>query len=715
MSTCLRFLPKALSLIILAAPDPGLAAVGRIVTGNDSAQPSGLANVFKDGTQTPMFSLAPDLTANRGGVRVAVGDVNGDGIADLISERGPDGASIQVLSGKDQSELLALTPYGPEFSGGVFIASGDVNGDGLDDIVTGPGTGGGPHVRVFDGKSGAELAAFFPFSTAFRGGVRVATGDIDGDGFADIITASGPGGGTVRIYSGNDQQEIRAFSPFEPAFSGGIFVASGDINGDGVDDIVTGAGPGGGPHLKVFDGRTGRALASLAPYPTSFVGGIRVAIGDIDGDGTPDIVTGGGPGGAPVKVFSGKNQDEIRSFLGYDTAYAGGVFVASGDLNGDGIDDIVTGADDAGGPQVKVFDGRSGATVNVLSPIPMSFAGGVRVAAGDVDGDGAADLVVGSGPGDGRVKVLSGIDGALLRSFAPFEARFAGGVFVAAGDINGDGLDDVVTGAGPGGSPHVKVFDGRTGAELAALWLGPTAFAGGVRVATGDLDGDGLPDVVAGSGPGGGLVRVFSGKTRTEIRSFTPEDGQFSGGIFVAAGDINGDGVAEIVTGTDAGRSSQVRVFDGRSGRELQSFSPFPIGFTGGVRVAAADLDGDGRAEILIAPGAGLAARVRVFNGSTLNETGTVLAYPDSYTGGVFIGATSARRPVVETSFDAQTRTLVLRWPSGCDCRLEATADAAVPRAWQPLTINPVPNGNRLEAVIVPALGSQFFRLDCAE
>ena len=162
-------------------------------------------------------------------------------------------------------------------------------------------------MRVFDPLTGEERFGFYAYDESFTGGVRTATADVNFDGAPDIITAAGPGGGPhVKVFDGKTGEQldgdIGSFFAYESNFTGGVFVAAGDLNGDGHADIVTGADAGGGPHVRAFSGLDGSELASFYAYESSFSGGVRVAVADVDGDMLPDIVTGAGPGGRPARA-----------------------------------------------------------------------------------------------------------------------------------------------------------------------------------------------------------------------------------------------------------------------------------------------------------------------------------------------------------------------------------------------------------------------------
>src|SRR5205085_605058 len=125
-------------------------------------------------------------------------------------------------------------------------------------IVIAADAGGAPQVRVFDAATKAPQLDFQAYDAGFTGGVRVAVGDVNGDGRADIVAGAGAGGGpNVRVFSGFDGSLLCNFMAFDPLFTGGVSVGGGDVNGDGFGDVLTGAGAGGGPNVRAYSGRGG--------------------------------------------------------------------------------------------------------------------------------------------------------------------------------------------------------------------------------------------------------------------------------------------------------------------------------------------------------------------------------------------------------------------------------------------------------------------------
>lgn len=294
-----------------------------------------------DGTQVVFSPLGNEQTytitayeaAFVDGSRAAIGDVTGDGVSDLVTVAGfRGGPRVIVFDGTTGRKTNTFFAFESGFRGGAYVAVADVNGDKVPDIVAGAGESGSPRVSVFSGKDGSILHNFYAFSEATRTGVRVASADVDGDGFADIITAPGIGGNSqVRVFSGKTGQLLQDFLAFSASSQGGAFLASGDLNRDGLADIVVGAGQGDAPQLKAFSGRDANLMATADVYEPTFHGGVRVAVGgNADGTAT-SIWTAAGDGGGPrVREFDAVTMTVKSDRFVFDPSHRGGITVAAG-------------------------------------------------------------------------------------------------------------------------------------------------------------------------------------------------------------------------------------------------------------------------------------------------------------------------------------------------------------------------------------------------
>jgi hypothetical protein len=318
------------------------------------------------------------------------------------------------------------------------ISKTQLFGSNLNAMLTDPvvvPAAGGPNVWVFDSNTGALQFSITAYDPNFGGGVRTAIGDVNGDGVADIITGPGPGGGPdIHVYDGRTGAMIRQFFAFNPNFTGGVFVAAGDVNGDGFADISVGADAGGGPNVMVFNGKDGAMLDNFFAYDPGFTGGVRVAAGDLTGNGRADIITGAGPGGGPnVKVFRASDLALLQSFFAYDAAFTGGVYVAAGDTSGTGKMNIVTGAGAGGGPNVAVFNGGDVAMLQSFFAFDPAFLGGVRVATVGGNGGGKATIFAVAGPGNSAGARFNGLTAAAIDPFFAANPGMTDGIFAGGG------------------------------------------------------------------------------------------------------------------------------------------------------------------------------------------------------------------------------------------------------------------------------------------
>ncbi len=303
------------------------------------------------------------------------------------------------------------------------------------------------------------------------------------------------------------------------------------------------------PVVKVFDG-DGLLVTSFLAYAANFRGGVRVAVGDVTGDGVSEIVTAPGNGHSPlVKVFdlTGQELPEFR-ILAYAASFKLGVHVAVGDVVGDGRSDIVV-VPSRGSANVRVFENLSATQPDPIAAtaarqflaLGKNFRGGASLALADMDlaPGGKAEIIVGSGPGlRATVSVFdvqaSAPSYAPIRQFLPLTPKFRGGVFVAAGQIDVDGVPDILVGAGTGGGAKVEIHSGAGGGLLNNLTPLPTAHRGIVRLAAKDFDGDGLiDDVFAAPGGRAGSVRRFSPLSAAAVDFLLETSLDFRGGFYL--------------------------------------------------------------------------------------------------------------------------------------------------------------------------------------
>lgn len=297
-----------------------------------------------------------------------------------------------------------------------------------DAILTFPLSNGGPHLRWFT-KNGLGYQNAFIEAASYRGTGSIAVCDTNGDGLHEIIFGTGKGvESQIRILNsnGNMTKSYRAFSSPQ----NGIRVACGDTNGDGKDDVIAIREEGSASEVRIYN-ENGSIRKRFFAYTQSFLGGMDIAVADVNADGKAEIITGMGPGALPrVQIFS-EEGTLIKSFFAYGLGYRGGVNVTAADVDGDGDTEIVTAPRFHGGPHVRIFS-SSGVPEGSFFAYGEGFHGGVNLATGDIDGDGIADIITGAGVGGGpHVLVFKGYGSyARLASFFAYASDFSGGVQV---------------------------------------------------------------------------------------------------------------------------------------------------------------------------------------------------------------------------------------------------------------------------------------------
>ena len=527
-------------------------------------------------SNTPVSTSTPDPRNPNARVGYAVGS--------------PKGVAGEVRIFEESGALVtSLKPFGDSYTGGVNVASGDVNGDGTPDLIlaTASRFRDSNHIKVYDGtRFGAwglpMISIPNPFLDSGCDGVSIASGDFDADGSSDIVIGAGAGCPAAATVLNKNGKLLQRFTNISPNHTGGIRVAAGDLTGDRKADLITY-----GNRLDIVDGSNGNILASEAPSTLPVEVIPQVAFGSLPPFGATGFATALGASYSDAQFNPEANQrfrispgsvshiidatgqmsvaiDDKRVIWGVPRAE--GAFVRVNSFNTDGM--IV------GLWSFKAFNEPNAfvsvAPIRVLplaTPAPLMTA---RPApAGTLDG-----YAVGSS-GTGEVRVYRG-SGELVSSFYPFGASFLGAVNVAMGDINGDGLKDLIVSAAQrvAGANRINVYSGASlNAESPAPMLSLTPFADGgdgVAVATGDVDGNGADDILLAPGVGGTLQVLAIDKDQNVLTRIV-SDKSVTQPLQVAAGDLSEDKRAELVV-VDSDR--RITIVDGATGTFLHSIAP---------------------------------------------------------------------------------------------------------------------------------------------
>lgn len=279
-----------------------------------------------------LFAYSPSY---RSGVNVASGDVNGDGQDEIITAPRIGGAPwIRVFSKEGRAIGAGLKPYGNDMTAGIDVAAADVNGDGKDEIIVVPEMAEKTTVKVYQYNAAkTKIGQWDAFGSVYCG-AHVAAGDLDGDHKAEVIVSANAGNvPAVRIYRYDGKAKGVTYMAFEKTYQGGVDVSAGDVNGDGKAELGVSKLLGQSVTKVVKWNKTFTALGRWDSYPKSAIGS-RISMGDIDRDGLAEVVTMANYGGSPqVRGYEATgNFIRTTNFFAYSKAAHNGGDIAVGDF-----------------------------------------------------------------------------------------------------------------------------------------------------------------------------------------------------------------------------------------------------------------------------------------------------------------------------------------------------------------------------------------------
>lgn len=265
-------------------------------------------------------------------------------------------ATIKIVDLNTNREEKQLQPYGDKFYGAINVATGDFNGDGQKEIATAPGQPGKQPVRFFSAAGGALAWGFFPWAEDFRGGINLASGDVNGDGQDELLVVpENQAAAEIKIYQLQDDQFqlLNSFTAFPAGFTGGASLACFDLDHNGQAEIIAGAGPNGAPQVRIFDS-TGKVLNQFLALAENFRGGVNVTAGNVNQDAFGEIIIAPRQGAPHIRVFDRQGK-LLGQFYAFDEKFRGGSSLALTDPSVKQPQNIIIGTY-KGAPQIRIFD-----------------------------------------------------------------------------------------------------------------------------------------------------------------------------------------------------------------------------------------------------------------------------------------------------------------------------------------------------------------------
>jgi hypothetical protein len=280
-------------------------------------------------------TVAPTVNTATPASTVSSGKTTENIITNAVFKNGVFFRAFDQSGNQKRSGFFA---YDGRYPGGAQVISADIDNDKINEtIVNNKGV-----ITIYRGTK--ILSSFKPFDSLFKGDISLAIANLNGNGQKQLVIGAGKGGGPqIRIFNTNGRLLSGGFFAYDRNFRGGVNVATIDINNDGKDEIVTGAGVGGGPQVRIFN-QNGKVLGGFFAYDKNSRFGVTVAAGNLNGNSDRQIITGTGPGVQPqVRVWD-KFGKLISQFFAYDKTVAGGITVGAADINGDGKDEVLAGS-----------------------------------------------------------------------------------------------------------------------------------------------------------------------------------------------------------------------------------------------------------------------------------------------------------------------------------------------------------------------------------